>query len=182
MIDRVSYDRVLEVRERKVGAGQVLPDRAHPPCALGRKLVDDPRLRVGTRLWRATRYGGVASVEREVDPPSLLDDHVVLPAVEHDVAPHHHAPQLFGIRDRRALRPQGIVSATARIQECIAIYRQGFDPGAYLIPGHEPERIGSLAHVVDHRVVRIEALEPRAAYKPGGLITVPAPDGQSSCS
>src|SRR5829696_4728288 len=78
MIDGVSYDRVLEVSKRKVGARQVLPDRARSPSAPGRELVDDPRLRVDALFWHAARYGGVAPVEREVDPHSLLDDHVVL--------------------------------------------------------------------------------------------------------
>src|SRR5215208_6660830 len=105
MIDGVSYDRVLEVSKRKIGARQVLPDRARFPSAPGRELVDDPRLRVGALFWHATRYGGVAPVEREVDPHPLLDDRVVLPAVEHDGATDHHALQLFGIRDRRTLRP-----------------------------------------------------------------------------
>src|SRR5215204_2911182 len=116
MIDGVSYDRVLEVGKRKVGARQVLPDRPCSTSAPGRELVNGPRLRVGARFWHAARYGGVSPVEREVDPHSLLDDHVVLPAVEHYVAPHHHTPQLFGIGDRRALGPKGIVFDTLRIQ------------------------------------------------------------------
>src|SRR5829696_6579643 len=126
MIDGVSYDGVLEVRERKVGAGQILPHRARPPRALGRELVDDPRLRVGARFGHAARYGSVAPVEREVDPHPLLDDRVVLPAVEHDVAPYYHAPQLLGIRDPGTLRPQRIVSATLRVQSRPTVNRQCF--------------------------------------------------------
>src|SRR5215210_2378910 len=103
MIDRGSYDRVLEVRERKVGAREVLPDRPRPPRTLGRKLVDDPRLRAGAWFRSATRSGGVAPGEREVDPRPPRDDHVVLPAVEHYVTPHHRAPHLFGVGDRRVL-------------------------------------------------------------------------------
>src|SRR5215208_2420155 len=75
-----------------------------------------PALRVRALFRHATRYGGVAPVEREVDPHPLLDDRVVLPAVEHDIAPYYHAPQLLGIRDRGTLRPQRIVSATLRVQ------------------------------------------------------------------
>src|SRR3569623_1820940 len=99
MPDGVSYDRVLEVRQRKVGAVQILSDRARSPRTLGRELVDDPRLRVVTRFWHAARYGRVTPVEREVQAHALLDDHVILPAIEHHVAGHDDAPQLSGVRD-----------------------------------------------------------------------------------
>src|SRR5215207_819369 len=181
MPDGVPYDRVLEVRQREVGVRQVLSNRARSPGALGRELVDDPRLRVVTRFRHAARYARVAPVEREVQPHALLDDHVVLPAVEHHVASHDHTPQLSGIRDRCAFRLQWIALWTGRVsvQKGLAVYRESLDPGTDLVPGYEPECPWGTAHVVHHSLGRIEALELRTACKLAGLLPEPSPDGQA---
>ena len=113
VVDGISYDGVLEVRERKVSAREVFPDRARIPGAFGGELVDDPRLRVGALLGHPARDGRVASIEREVYPHPPPDDHVVLPAVEHDVAAHDHAPQLLWVGNRRTFRLQGIAFRTS---------------------------------------------------------------------
>src|SRR5215213_8151231 len=182
VIDGVPYDGVLEVREREVGAGEVLPDRARVASAFGGELVDDPRLRVGALFGRAARDGRIAPVEREVYPHTPPDDHVVLPAVEHDVTAHDHAPQLPGVGNRRTFRLQGIVfrAGSVRVEERLAVYRQRLDPWSHLVPRNEPECPRSLAHVVDHGLRRIEALELRTVDQLAGLLARPPRYGQLS--
>ena len=142
VVDGISYYGVLEVGEREVSAGEVLPDRAGTPGALGGELVDDPRLRVGALLWHPARDGRVTPIEREVYPHSPPDDHVVLPAVEHDVTAHDHAPQLLGVGNRPAFRLQGIVfrAVGVGVEERLAVHGERLDPRSHLVPGYEPER------------------------------------------